>query len=494
MVANPFTFGRSALKLVSQFHEFLRVTVNLNRTRIDNLESSVEAIQNFIRDAEWSPRVWKFEEQGSWAHDTIIKPVDDREFDADLLVICDPVKDWTAKDYVKTLGDVFKDSGVYKDKIKVWDYCVTITYAADYKIDIAPTVRGREVKDRLEVCNRPKDNFERSEPVLYTAWLKEKNGYSGANSFRKVTRLVKYLRDITRKFDCPSVLLTTLLAEQIQWYDKGTAAFKDVPTTLKTIFGRLDDWLQLRPSKPAVPNPQLTTEDFAAGLSQAQYETLRATIHSLRGKIDKAYDAEDRQESIDAWQEVFGAEFAKGVAIMAKADLSESEEVEVAAMLSTTAAHDDNLVDRIARFGRWLWNPSLDRPSHMRAPMWKRAETVTDRVTVLATWQATQHAPEAQVVQDFEEVPRSGGLWFDVRVNDGESLPPGYSVRWRITNTGAFALKIGQGRGGFEHPTFGNRRWEGLQYRGVHLAEAFILRDRDNVLVGQSAPFHVMIR
>jgi hypothetical protein len=486
--------GRTALRLVSQFHEFLRVTVNLNRTRIDNLECSVEAIQTFIKDSAWTPRVWKFEEQGSWAHDTIIKPCEGKEFDADLLVIVEPMDEWSARDYVKTLGDVFKASGVYRDKVEVWDYCVTVTYSTHYKIDIAPTVRGREVRDQLEVCNRAKDEFERSEPVLYTAWLREKNGYSGANSFRKVTRLVKYLRDITRKFDCPSVLLTTLLAEQIQWNDKDNAAFKDVPTTLKTVFGRLDDWLQLRPKRPIVSNPSLATEDFAAGLSQAQYETLRATINSLRDKIDEAYDAEDRQASIRAWQDVFGTEFAKGAAITAKADLSESEEVEIAAMLSTTAAHDDALVDRIAKFGRWLWNPSLDHPSHMLRPIWKRADTVTDRVTVLANWQASQHAPESQNVHDFDELSVSGGLWFDVRVNDGQLLPAGFSVRWRVTNTGVFALSIGQGRGEFNHPTLGNRRWEKLCYRGVHLTEAFIIRDADNKLVGQSPPFHVMIR
>jgi hypothetical protein len=482
------------LKLVSQFQEFLRTTVNLNQTRFDNLEGSVDAIQEFVKDSDWSPRVWKFEPQGSWAHDTIIKPIKGSEFDADLLVICEPVEGWTAKEYINSLGGIFKDSGVYKEKVKVWDYCVTITYAADYKIDIAPTLRGREIKDRLEVCNRPDDKFEQTEPLLYTAWLKEKNGYSGGNSFRKVTRLVKYLRDITRRFDCSSVLLTTLLAEQIAWNDKGTDAFKDVPTTLKTVFGRLDNWLQARSSKPVIRNPQLHTEDFAASMSQAQYERFRDTVHALRGKIDTAYDATGYQASITAWQEVFGSEFAKGALITAKADLSESETVEVAKMLSSTAAHDDRIVDQIIKFGRWLWTPALDRPSHMRKPMWKRAETVSDQVSVSAVWQASQNSPAATAISDFDELPPHGGLWFDVRVNDGQPLPSGFSVRWRITNTGAVAISLRKGRGEFHHPTLGHKRWEALEYHGVHLAEAFIIRNSDNVLVGQSPPFHVMIK
>jgi hypothetical protein len=35
------------MKLVSQFTSFLKETVNLNQTRIDLLESNVEAIQKF---------------------------------------------------------------------------------------------------------------------------------------------------------------------------------------------------------------------------------------------------------------------------------------------------------------------------------------------------------------------------------------------------------------------------------------------------------------
>lgn len=98
-------------KLVSKFDDFLKNTVNLNQTRLDELESSVDALKSFIDSSSWEPRVRKFVPQGSWAHKTIIKPVDLGEFDADLLVLIDPVDDWTAKDYVTTLGEVFKASG-----------------------------------------------------------------------------------------------------------------------------------------------------------------------------------------------------------------------------------------------------------------------------------------------------------------------------------------------------------------------------------------------
>ena len=81
-----------------------------------------------------------------------------------------------------------------------------------------------------------------------------------------------------------------------------------------------------------------------------------------------------------------------------------------------------------------------------------------------------------------------------MRVNKFQMVPSGCYVRWRITNTGAAAMAQRCGRGGFEKPMEGDRRWEGLQYRGVHMAEAFIIRRSDDRVVGQSAPFYVVIK
>ncbi|WP_349509783.1 SMODS domain-containing nucleotidyltransferase [Bradyrhizobium japonicum] len=62
------------------------------------LEASIPALRSFVRDSDWKPKVRSFVEQGSWAHQTIIRPVDGGEFDADLLVMVDPVDGWTAAD------------------------------------------------------------------------------------------------------------------------------------------------------------------------------------------------------------------------------------------------------------------------------------------------------------------------------------------------------------------------------------------------------------
>lgn len=478
-------------KLVSQFSDFLGDTVNLNQTRIANLESNVEALKSFVRQCQWEPRVRNFEEQGSWAHDTIIKPVDGDEFDADLLVIVDPVEGWTAKDYVKSLGDAFGASATYCDKVKTWDYCVTITYAGERKVDIAPCVKDRLQRGILEVCDRTNDRFVRSEPVEYTKWLRERNAFSGSNSFRKVTRLLKYLRDIKTTFTCPSVLLTTLIGKQIEWFDKDSANFADVPTTLKTLIGRLDDWLQARPTKPVVENPKLTSEDFASGWTETQYLNFRSFIHKYRGWIDEAYDEEDRIRSIKAWQRVFGEEFAKGHAILAKS--LDDERSLATSLLVSTAAHADGIVDAVKRLGTTILPAWFYTPPHMQQPRWSALPNISSNVQVYAKWQPSKSSSTSNVVRHDDVLPRNGGIWFEAGINGGGELPADFRVQWRVTNTGAAALAIGAGRGEFYPPMVGNTRWEALAYRGVHIVEAFIIRRSDDVLVGKSPPFHVVI-
>jgi hypothetical protein len=183
------------MKHVDLFNEFMKDVVNLNATRIAELESSIEVIKDAVRASDWKPRISGWMAQGSWAHKTIIKPVDQGEFDADLLVFVHPVDGWSAATYDEELYSALRQNGTYTDKLRRYSHCVTVTYANDRKIDIAPCVVNRAGFSRLEVCNRATNTFERSEPRQYTDWLIERNSYSGNNSFRKITRLIKYLRD-----------------------------------------------------------------------------------------------------------------------------------------------------------------------------------------------------------------------------------------------------------------------------------------------------------
>lgn len=374
------------------------------------------------------------------------------------------------------------------DHFGAFPYCATITYANDAKVDIAPLVIGREIVDRPEVCNRAADRFERSEPAAYTAWLIEKNSYSGANAFRKVTRLIKYLRDIKTRFVCSSVLLTTLLARQIDEADRGSDAFADVPSALQTVMGRLDDWLQARPDKPTVCNPFLAqgeaAEDFAADWTQAQYENFRASIRRYRGWTDEAVIAAHRDDSIRAWRRLFGDSFARSVQL--------DEGAGRFALASPTDSGRNllqDLVDLVVTFGRSAIPRNFRRVPHMARPTWTDRRDPDLEIVVHATLKGGSRSMYALAVASGEPLAPGQKIWFHALRASGEPIGSTYEVHWRITNTG----DVPSPRGDYYPSELGHEREETLAWRGVHLAEAFVVRRSDGSLAAISEPFYVVV-
>jgi len=88
--------------------------------------------------------------------------------------------------------------------------------------------------------------------------------------------LIKYLRDIKTTFSIKSILLTTLLGSQVKtlYPESEKKQFSDLPTALKILFGRLDDYLQGRSTMPTVVNPVLTSETFQPPLGSGQVHEL----------------------------------------------------------------------------------------------------------------------------------------------------------------------------------------------------------------------------
>ena len=100
------------MKHVPYFSDFLTDHVNLNQAKLTTLENHVTAITNHLKEKLGGYR--KYSEQGSYAHKTIIKPVQDNdEFDADILIF---IKDDSfdpnnyVTDYVDVIYQVFREN------------------------------------------------------------------------------------------------------------------------------------------------------------------------------------------------------------------------------------------------------------------------------------------------------------------------------------------------------------------------------------------------
>lgn len=484
------------MNLTALFDEFMVNEVNLNQGRIDTLNGRLTTVSRFLLNSDWEPEIVDFSPQGSWAHGTIIKPVEGKGYDADLIVFVTPVVGFEPRDYVLSLKRVFTASDRYAEMASMTTRCVTLEYKGDTYLDLVPCVINRQFPGQLEVCNRTDNVFEPTNPIKYTEWLAQRNAWTGANRLREVTRLVKYLRDIKGTFSAKSILLTTLLGNRVLEGDAANQQriFADIPTALKTLFSRLDLYLRANPNMPTILNPTLQAENFNRHWDHEKYENFREKIAQYREWIDDAYDEQDRDESIAKWRRVFGDEFAKGEA--------EKRALSIRDMIldNVAAGIIRDSVEAVTTYGKRVLGRMPRILPHVHEPRWKQAPAGAQlAVNIRASiYTAKKTGNFLQHFESGDPIAKELGLKFEAISNVGTLFPAAdYDVWWRVVNTdkeAAAAKKNGGLRGGFEKSDEPSIRWEYTSYRGVHWVEAFVIRKRDKLIVGQSAQFFVVVQ
>lgn len=479
------------MKLIDHFDTFLEDTVNLNKTRIDTLESRVETIKNFVKTKNYQADIQRFSPQGSWAHKTIIKPPNGGEFDADLVMFVKPCDGWTAKDYVTNLYNIFNSSDRYKDKLLWGTRCITIDYAGDFHLDVVLCIVRGEYTNKFDVCNRREDEYEPTASEAYTEWLEERNTWTGNDMLRDVTKLLKYLRDIKTRFTVKSILLTTLLGDRVTFFDKYSQEtnFGDLPTSLCTLMGRLDDYLQARPTMPSVENPVLSEETFTRHWDEDKYKNFRECIHRYREWIDDAYTEEDRDESVRKWRKVFGEEFAKSE-VKAIACFSES------AQLFQKSGFRD-----IVKAALFMGAGFLDRFISPSLPHVERLPWKMGSKSLPVTIVAREYATRSTVGQSYRSltsgdiVDKNREIRFEARFSNGYPASSNdFLVQWQVVNTDREAVLVNQLRGDFYSSQEPAIRWESTKYRGAHWVEAFVISRRTNECWGRSGRFFIVIK
>ncbi len=447
------------MKFVDDFESFLRTEVNLNQTRLDILQDRVSAIETFIcNEATFGPAFLEFVPAGSWAHRTIIKPVADNDgFDADVLLHMTEQTDWQPKDYIEKLYAAFRGSATYKDRVSRKTRCMRITYAGEFHIDLVPLIdQGglHYITNRLDPEETGK--LEASDPAAFTAWIDERQRLT-RGSFIKVVRLLKYLRDFKNTFSCKSIILATLLGEQVNEIEVMMAPerYADVPSTLNTLLGKLADSLPL--TMPAVMDPAGTGDNFTDRYKEGwNYDNFRRQIKHYAEKVKEAYDEPDRTASIAAWQVILGEDFKPG-ALPKVASLS---------------------------------------PRSASVP-WDKEMWIEDRYPV-------QINPNYRLRISAEVTPKPGFRNFNLsargyRVAKSRKLlfrvvqntvPEPSEIYWKVRNGGDEAYRANQLRGEISPDRGGRAKSESTSYKGTHYVECYVIkngivvaRDRQNVIV-----------
>ncbi|MNQ63729.1 hypothetical protein D3C85_781210 [compost metagenome] len=148
-----------------------------------------------------------------------------------------------------------------------------------------------------------------------------------------------------------------------------------------------------------------------------------------------------------------------------------------------------DLVDAVLVFGRAAIPRNFNRLKHMHQPRWQPSGENELNVTVRAFVGGRPNSMYARSVLSAEPLRPNQKIYFDVVGDDGRPLGGAYEVHWRITNTG----DVPSLRGEFYSSDDGHEREETLEWRGVHLAEAFVVSRVDGRLASVSEPFYVVI-
>ena len=290
------------MKRTSDFNDFMSDQVNINDSRLKKLNSGVKGVSEHL--GKNLDGFQKVERQGSYALRTIIRPVNDHEYDADILLYMYYVPGKSPKEYIEDVYQCMKQNQTYADKVHRKTRCVVVDYAGDFHLDIVPciTYQGSQF-----ICNKKTGEFEPTDGTGYRDWFNGKNQITSGN-LKRVTRLFKYLRDHKQTFTAPSILLTTLIGSAV-WDSDGKQEFGTLPDALVTVSNRINDFLQVNPFMPIIVNPALPSEDFVRHWNQAKYSHFMDMFARYTERINDAYAETDGQRSVRGWRDLFGDGF-----------------------------------------------------------------------------------------------------------------------------------------------------------------------------------------
>lgn len=458
------------MKHIETFEYFLSEIVNLNKTRVDVAEGSVETMTKLLKNNElFGPNFINTAPQGSFRQGTIIRPYDPEcDFDVDILFEMKTVEGWSAKDYLQKLANEFRKYGRYKDKVDTRGKtrCVTIDYESDFHVDVVPCI----LRDgKLVIMNKSTDDYERTDGDGYAEWFEKQTSFTGGKYLVEVTRLFKYIRDYKSDFEIKSVVLTTLLGKQVSEAEVIETSFPDLPTSFKTIVNRLNDFLQANPDMPEICNPALSHENFNRNWDQEKYTKFRERVKFYNDKINEAFNESDVEKSLKQWQEIFGDDFCLPLSEEREAAKSEIEY-------------------------------EIDRVDHQR-PISDiaAAEILTHEVRIEASLHSKIGRVKIQRLRSGDKMSAGPMIKFVAKTN----VRPPFEVQWQVVNTGGHAASVNEGRG-LRGDFFNSKKrdggilsdsalinWEHTGYTGKHWIECFIVKD--GICVARSRPFFVNI-
>lgn len=455
------------MKLINSFKEFLDGEVTLNKDRRSRIKTGIKVVGDFLKANElFGEHFKKLTPQGSVRQGTSTKPINDNDFDVDLLYELKGFDGWEPKDYLENLHNEFKKTDRYKDIVdkRGKTRCVTLDYESDFHIDIVPCVG---IDQFFYVMNRQDNVYELTDADGYSTWFEGRCQVAGGSNLVDCVKLMKYIRD-RKKIPMKSVLLTTIIGYHIKYGD--SVIFPDLPTAFKILVGRIDDFLQSYSQPPIVTNPALATENFNRHWDYDKFTESKNKFHDIREKVDEAYLCETAEESLTKWRDVFGDDFP-----LSDKDIEKALSPSISFTLGSYSHRQ----------------PITNIPGC-------RGEALNGliKVHIDGYLYSSDGRIKFRGINSNVNISSNLRLKYIAKTNAHEP----YEVYWQVVNTGPHATLEKSLRGEFFKarlanggPSFDKHiNWERSQYTGRHWIECFIVQN--GYCTARSGPFYVNIK
>lgn len=223
-------------------------------------------------------------------------------------------------------------------------------------------------------------------------------------------------------------------------YSKDTY-YKDLPTSLRTLFNRLNDYLQARSilTDEIIVNPVLSTEKFNRHWDQDKYSNFRIKINDYNTWVNDAYEEKNVNEAVKKWRKIFGDDFG---------EIQETSS-SFSASRSDSQDHQEEFIDKYFLI-------DLDND-----------------------WSLTIAASPCQSIGGFRRAfyRKNESLTFSID-RSNSFLPQEVMFKWKVKNSGREAKLSKDLRGRIEDDYGGDgMRKERTEYKGKHYVECYAIRN-----------------
>jgi Adenylyl/Guanylyl and SMODS C-terminal sensor domain/Second Messenger Oligonucleotide or Dinucleotide Synthetase domain len=440
-----------SVNLSTNFEQFLE-NISLGDPQVPRMNSAWRTVSEFLVASYGMPQQDTFL-QGSYANGTAIEPVNDGEYDIDVVAICID-GGTTANSALDDLEARFRADGRFRDRVRRKKPCVRLEYAGDdvgtFHVDVVPARRTSATLAPLEAPRRG-EGWHETAPAEYTQWCQQQG-----HLYLRTVKMLKRWRAEQQsvRTAIKSIVLQVLVASCMpQINDDATR----IAETIRALHSRFRDLAH----PPAIQNPVLPSENLAASWSQESFDSFKRDLAEAKEWADLALAADDRIEAADIWRELFGDDFPSST--------------------------PDELGFQLGDF------------SHAETPAergWSETPNPQYSVEVKATVQRGKRDQSRRAYQSNDSVLFGGHrLHFKMRI----TAPNHAEVWWQVANTGGHA----RAQSGLRGEIFKGRdlkgnqlsdqteNWESTAYTGSHLIRALLVRNGS--VISKSAWFRVNI-